>query len=95
MGVLYDDRTNDWVGTDVFSDTRVVPAYQRVPNEFYNYVNEKVNRVADLPASISDGQKRKVFNAIKADQNRVDASDTVMALNLNIALKVQRNPEES
>ena len=95
MGVLRDDRPDDWVGTEVFSDTGVVPTYQRAPDGFYNYLYEKAGRSAELLASISDRQKMKVLNAIEAHPNRVDASDTVKALNLDIALRAQRNPEES
>lgn len=95
MGVLRDDCPDDWMGTEVFSDTGVVPTCQRVPDGFYRYLYDKANRSADLLASISDRQKMKVRNAIEADSNRVDASDTVKALNLDIALRAQRNPEES
>ena len=66
-----------------------------MPDEFYNYVDGKASRVADLSASKSDRQLRNAFNAIKADLNRVDTSDSVKVLHLDIALKAQRNSEES
>lgn len=95
MGVLRDDRPGDWAGTEVLAGTGIVPAYQCVPDGFYDYVNEKAERAAGLLASLSDRQKRKVLNDVEADRHRVDASDTVKALRLDIALRTQRNPEES
>ena len=65
MGVLRDNRTDDWVATEVFSDTGIVPAYQRVPDEFYHYVNEKANRFADLSASISIARRGKCSMPLK------------------------------
>lgn len=90
MGVLRDGRPDDWQGTHVNAAGGIIPLLQRVPDAFYDYVNEKASRAGDLLGSISDQQKAKVLEAIEAEPGRAMKSDTQKALNYDMALRFPR-----
>ena len=85
MGVLRDERPDDWRGTEVRTEGGVVPN-QQVPGAFYGYVNEKAKRATACLGSISDRQKEKVLEAVRTNPAQVAGSDTVKALDLDVAL---------
>ena len=86
MGVLRDERPNDWQGTEVRAGRGCIPPGQEVPDEFFDYVNEKAERADTRLASMSDRQKAKVLEAVLTDPARVADSDTIKALGLDAAL---------
>ena len=86
LGVLHDERPNEWRGTVVHSDGGTIPHDQRVPDAFYDYVNEKSKHAGVISRSISDRQKTKVLADLYSDPVRVGESDTLTALQRDIVL---------
>ena len=94
MGVLRDERPYDWSGTEVYAAGGIIHHHQRVPDAFFDYVNEKANRAGGLLESISDRQKAKVLADIQANPARVEESDTLRALRRDIFLGSQRDEQQ-
>ena len=86
MGVLRDECPNDWRGTEVHADGGIISHVQRVPDAFYDYVNEKAKRAGALLESISDRQKARMLADISSDPVRAGESDTLKALQWDIVL---------
>ena len=80
FGVLRDDRPSDWQGTRVNANGGTISSRQKVPNEFFEYVNAKAQYESEQHASISERQKEKITDTFLSDLTRVKASDSLQAM---------------
>ena len=90
MGVLRDERPDEWRGTEINAQGGVISPEQSVPGGFFDYVSEKAMLANTRLASISDRQKAKVLEDMRSNPVRVEESDTMKALYLDVVLGANR-----
>ena len=86
MGMLRDERPEVWRGTEVHAERGLVSGGQRVPDAFFDFVNEKAERAGSRLSKMSDRQQAKVLGDLQANAGRTEGSDTMKAFGLDVIL---------
>jgi len=81
LGFIREDRPERWHGAKVHIKTgRIEPRKYVMPRSFFEYLNAKARRLAELLAGISPRQRKKIDQTFRANIDRFVGSDELAAM---------------
>jgi hypothetical protein len=87
LGFVYEPNTNHWQGTKVNSNKGIVaPKKYMLPQDFWDYLNHRARRMADLLNSVSDKQQSKIRESFHKDLDHYLESDSYQAMLADVAM---------
>ena len=87
LGFVREDRRSQWQGTKVHVKTGLIePRKYILPRAFFEYLNGKARRTAELLASISPRQSEKIDKSFRSNINKFIGSDEFEAMQNDIRM---------
>lgn len=87
LGFIREDRPSHWQGTKVHVKTgRIEPRNYVLPRQFFEFINTKARRQAELLAGVSTRQHEKIDQAYRANIDKFVGSDEFVAMQNDVRL---------
>jgi len=87
LGFVHEPNLNSWRSTKVNANRGIIgPKKYTLPRSFWDYVDQKARRMAELLNSVSDRQKSNIDESFKKNVDRYIGSDEYQAMLADISM---------
>lgn len=87
LGFVHEPNPRHWRGTKVHANKGLVePKNYAIPKPFFEYLNYKARRMAELLDSVSDRQHAKINAAFRQNMDRYVGSDAFQAMLADLSM---------
>lgn len=101
LGFIQEDRPNQWQGSKVHVKSgQIEPRRYTLPMQFFDYLNARARRTAELLSGISSRQAKKIDQALRTNIEEYIGSDEFVAMQNDVrmfgdaAFTPHHSPEE-
>lgn len=87
LGFIREDRPTQWQGTKIHVKTgQIEPRKYTLPRQFFNYINARARRTAELLSGVSSRQAEKLDQTFRANIEEYIGSDEFVAMHNDVRM---------
>jgi hypothetical protein len=86
LGFIHYENPNYWKGTKIHVKQGTIGGDVTVPEQFFEYLNERADTMRKYDESISSKQKEKIHKSYMRDLDHVGRSETFQAIDADVSM---------